>query len=58
VPGPQHLTGAGKSSGLNVLMGNVAPCRDVVIWGIHLKKGMELGPWASVSGNPPRTCPR
>jgi S-DNA-T family DNA segregation ATPase FtsK/SpoIIIE len=40
-------TGAGKSSGLNVLMGNLAACRDVVIWAIDLKKGMELGPWAS-----------
>jgi hypothetical protein len=40
-------TGAGKSSGINVLMGNLAACRDVVIWGIDLKKGMELGPWAS-----------
>ena len=39
-------TGAGKSSGLNVLMGNLAACRDVVIWAIDLKKGMELGPWA------------
>ncbi len=40
-------TGAGKSSGLNVLMGNLAACRDVVIWAIDLKKGMELGPWSS-----------
>jgi FtsK/SpoIIIE family len=40
-------TGAGKSGGLNVLMGNLAACRDVVIWAIDLKKGMELGPWAS-----------
>jgi S-DNA-T family DNA segregation ATPase FtsK/SpoIIIE len=40
-------TGAGKSSGLNVLIGNLATCRDVVIWAIDLKKGMELGPWAS-----------
>jgi hypothetical protein len=39
-------TGAGKSSGLNVLIGNLAACGDVVIWGIDLKKGMELGPWA------------
>jgi S-DNA-T family DNA segregation ATPase FtsK/SpoIIIE len=38
-------TGAGKSGGLNVLMGNLAACRDVVIWAIDLKKGMELGPW-------------
>ena len=40
-------TGSGKSGGLNVLMGNLAACRDVVIWGIDLKRGMELGPWAS-----------
>jgi FtsK/SpoIIIE family len=39
-------TGAGKSGGLNVLMGNLAACADVVIWAIDLKKGMELGPWA------------
>ena len=39
-------TGAGKSSGLNVLTGNLAACQDVVIWAIDLKKGMELGPWA------------
>jgi S-DNA-T family DNA segregation ATPase FtsK/SpoIIIE len=40
-------TGAGKSGGLNVLMGNLTACRDVVIWAIDLKKGMELAPWAS-----------
>jgi len=40
-------TGAGKSGGLNVLMGNLAACGDVVIWAIDLKKGMELGPWTS-----------
>ncbi|WP_300614410.1 hypothetical protein [Trebonia sp.] len=28
-------------------MGNLAACRDVVIWAVDLKKGMELGPWAS-----------
>ena len=39
-------TGAGKSGGLNVLMGNLVACPDVVIWCIDLKKGMELGPWA------------
>ena len=32
-------TGSGKSGGLNVLMGNLAACRDVVIWAIDLKKG-------------------
>ena len=40
-------TGAGKSGGLNVLIGNLSACRDVVLWGIDLKKGMELGPWIS-----------
>jgi hypothetical protein len=38
-------TGAGKSGGLNVLIGNLSACLDVVLWGIDLKKGMELGPW-------------
>jgi hypothetical protein len=40
-------TGSGKSGGLNVLMGNLAACADVVIWAVDLKRGMELGPWAS-----------
>lgn len=40
-------TGAGKSGGLNVLIGNLVACADVVIWGIDMKKGMELGPWAA-----------
>ena len=40
-------TGSGKSGGLNVLMGNLVACRDVVIWAIDLKRGMELGPWES-----------
>jgi hypothetical protein len=38
-------TGSGKSGGLNVLMGNLTACPDVVIWAIDLKRGMELGPW-------------
>jgi len=38
-------TGSGKSGGLNVLMGNLTACRDVIIWAIDLKRGMELGPW-------------
>ena len=40
-------TGSGKSGGLNLLMGNLVACPDVVIWGIDLKRGMELGLWAS-----------
>lgn len=39
-------TGSGKSGGLNVLMGTLAACDDVVIWAIDLKNGMELKPWA------------
>lgn len=38
-------TGSGKSGGLNVLMANLTACQNVIIWGIDLKKGMELGPW-------------
>jgi S-DNA-T family DNA segregation ATPase FtsK/SpoIIIE len=40
-------TGSGKSGGLNELMANLAACRDVVIWAIDLKRGMELKPWVS-----------
>ena len=43
-------TGSGKSGWLNVLMGNLVACSDVVIWAIDLKKGMELGPWQSCIG--------
>jgi S-DNA-T family DNA segregation ATPase FtsK/SpoIIIE len=41
------VSGSGKSGGLNVIMGNLAACTDVVIWAIDLKRGMELGPWSS-----------
>ena len=40
-------TGSGKSGGLNVLMGNLTACCDVVIWAIDLKRGIELSPWAA-----------
>jgi S-DNA-T family DNA segregation ATPase FtsK/SpoIIIE len=40
-------TGSGKSGWLNVVMGNLVACRDVVIWAVDLKKGMELKPWES-----------
>jgi hypothetical protein len=43
-------TGAGKSGCLNVLMGNLTACGDVVIWAIDLKKGMELEPWITCIG--------
>ncbi|MFC4908416.1 FtsK/SpoIIIE domain-containing protein [Actinomadura gamaensis] len=41
------VAGSGKSGGINVLMGNLTACQDVVIWAIDLKRGMELQPWAS-----------
>jgi S-DNA-T family DNA segregation ATPase FtsK/SpoIIIE len=40
-------TGSGKSGGLNVIMGNLVACPDVVIWAVDLKNGMELKPWSS-----------
>ena len=43
-------TGSGKSGGLNVLLGNLVACPDVVIWAIDLKQGMELRPWESCLG--------
>ncbi|GAA1616718.1 hypothetical protein GCM10009828_051250 [Actinoplanes couchii] len=39
-------TDSGKSGVLNVILGNLAACTDVVLWGIDLKGGMELRPWA------------
>ncbi|MGH8878927.1 MAG: FtsK/SpoIIIE domain-containing protein, partial [Stackebrandtia sp.] len=41
------VAGAGKSGVLNVILAALAACPDVVLWGIDLKGGMELGPWAS-----------
>jgi S-DNA-T family DNA segregation ATPase FtsK/SpoIIIE len=39
-------TGSGKSGLLNVILAYLAACSDVIIWGIDLKGGMELQPWA------------
>ncbi|MGH3978100.1 MAG: hypothetical protein ACRDRZ_03700, partial [Pseudonocardiaceae bacterium] len=41
------VAGAGKSGVLNVILATLTACPDVVLWGIDLKGGMELGPWAS-----------
>jgi DNA segregation ATPase FtsK/SpoIIIE, S-DNA-T family len=41
------VAGAGKSGVLNVILATLVACSDVVLWGIDLKGGMELGPWAS-----------
>lgn len=43
-------TGAGKSGVLNVIIAALAACRDVVLWGVDLKGGMELRPWAACFG--------
>jgi DNA segregation ATPase FtsK/SpoIIIE, S-DNA-T family len=40
------IMGSGKSGVLNVIIANLAGCRDVVLWGVDLKGGMELQPWA------------
>ncbi|MBY8888512.1 hypothetical protein K7472_27260 [Streptomyces sp. PTM05] len=40
------IAGSGKSGVLNVILADLAACPDVVLWGIDLKGGMELQPWA------------
>jgi S-DNA-T family DNA segregation ATPase FtsK/SpoIIIE len=40
------IMGAGKSGILNILIAALAGCPDVLLWGIDLKGGMELSPWA------------
>jgi S-DNA-T family DNA segregation ATPase FtsK/SpoIIIE len=40
------VAGSGKSGLLNVVLGTLVACPDVVLWGIDLKGGMELQPWA------------
>ncbi len=41
------VAGSGKSGGVNVILGNLSACPDVIVWGIDLKRGMELLPWVS-----------
>jgi hypothetical protein len=41
------IAGSGKSGILNVILGALTACPDVLICGIDLKGGMELRPWAS-----------
>ncbi|GAA0264771.1 FtsK/SpoIIIE domain-containing protein [Cryptosporangium japonicum] len=40
------VAGSGKSGVLNVVLAVLTGCTDVVLWGIDLKNGMELQPWA------------
>ncbi len=39
-------TGSGKSGVLNDIIATLVQCVDVVLWGVDLKGGMELEPWA------------
>ena len=39
-------TGSGKSGIVNVVMAYLVACGDVMPWGVDLKGGMELQPWA------------
>ncbi|MFI6594625.1 cell division protein FtsK [Nonomuraea sp. NPDC050536] len=41
------IAGAGKSGAVNVLLGDLTACPDAIIWGVDLKRGMELQPWAA-----------
>ncbi|HEV2375164.1 MAG TPA: FtsK/SpoIIIE domain-containing protein [Streptosporangiaceae bacterium] len=51
-------TGAGKSGILNIILAVLVACPDVVIWGVDLKGGMELQPWAACLGRPLATTPQ
>jgi S-DNA-T family DNA segregation ATPase FtsK/SpoIIIE len=44
------VAGAGKSGVLNVILAELVACPDVVLWGVDLKGGMELRPWADCLG--------
>jgi S-DNA-T family DNA segregation ATPase FtsK/SpoIIIE len=44
------VVGSGKSGVLNVVLAALAACLDVVVWGIDLKGGIELRPWAACLG--------
>jgi S-DNA-T family DNA segregation ATPase FtsK/SpoIIIE len=37
--------GRGKSGLLNVIMAELSVRRDAVVWGIDMKRGLELSPW-------------
>jgi hypothetical protein len=51
---PEALPAPVKSGSLNVLMGNLTACPDVVIWAIDLKKGIELKPGNRALDGSPR----
>jgi S-DNA-T family DNA segregation ATPase FtsK/SpoIIIE len=41
-------TGSGKSGVVNAFMAELSGRTDAVLWGIDMKRGIELGPWRSV----------
>jgi S-DNA-T family DNA segregation ATPase FtsK/SpoIIIE len=50
-------TGSGKSGLLNVILAELAACRDVVLWGVDLKGGTELTPWRGCLARTARSKP-
>jgi S-DNA-T family DNA segregation ATPase FtsK/SpoIIIE len=51
------VAGAGKSGVLNVILAYLVACPDVVLWGVDLKGGMELAPWAACLNRLATTAP-
>jgi S-DNA-T family DNA segregation ATPase FtsK/SpoIIIE len=41
------VAGAGKSGIINAILASLTGRPDIVLWGVDLKGGMELGPWTS-----------
>jgi S-DNA-T family DNA segregation ATPase FtsK/SpoIIIE len=44
------VAGSGKSGLVNAILAGLVACTDVALWGIDLKGGMELQPWARSLG--------
>jgi S-DNA-T family DNA segregation ATPase FtsK/SpoIIIE len=44
------VNGSGKSGLINVALGSLARCQDLVLWGVDLKGGMEFAAWQPVLG--------
>jgi DNA segregation ATPase FtsK/SpoIIIE, S-DNA-T family len=44
------ITDAGKSGVVNIFLAALVACTDAVVWGVDLKGGMELQPWARCLG--------
>jgi hypothetical protein len=42
------IRGSGKSGVVNALVGYLTACRDAALWGVDLKRGVELKPWRPV----------